>query len=75
MIKVAGAAHGAEGDRRRHPSLGLVPALPPMRASLAFTAGQRTLRLADGPDEVHNRTIARLEFGKYSNKMRMEAAQ
>ena len=38
-------------------------------------AGQRTLRLADGPDEVHNRTIARLEFGKYSNKMRLEAAQ
>jgi alkylation response protein AidB-like acyl-CoA dehydrogenase len=38
-------------------------------------AGQRTLRLADGPDEVHNRTIARLEFGKHSNKMRMEAAE
>jgi len=24
----------------------------------------RTLRIADGPDEVHNRTIARLEYGK-----------
>jgi acyl-CoA dehydrogenase len=30
-------------------------------------AGQRTLRLADGPDEVHARAIARLEFGKYGS--------
>ena len=28
----------------------------------------RTLRLADGPDEVHNRAIARLEFKRHSNE-------
>jgi acyl-CoA dehydrogenase len=31
----------------------------------ASWAGIRTLRFADGPDEVHNRVIARNEFGKY----------
>ncbi len=30
-------------------------------------AGIRSLRLADGPDEVHNRAIARMEFAKHSN--------
>ncbi len=32
----------------------------------ASWAGIRTLRLADGPDEVHNRAIARLEFKKHA---------
>ena len=35
-------------------------------AGLARTYAQiRTLRLADGPDEVHRRAIARLEYKKH----------
>ncbi len=30
----------------------------------------RTLRIADGPDEVHNRTIARLEYAKHGGLRR-----
>ncbi len=38
-------------------------------------AGQRTLRLADGPDEVHARAIARNEFGKYGGRDAIAAAK
>ena len=31
-------------------------------------ASMRTMRLADGPDEVHNRTIARMEYGRHKAK-------
>ena len=38
-------------------------------------ASMRTLRFADGPDEVHNRAIARAEFGKYADLPDVAAAK
>jgi alkylation response protein AidB-like acyl-CoA dehydrogenase len=33
-------------------------------------AGVRSLRIADGPDEVHKRAIARLEIGRHGERVR-----
>jgi acyl-CoA dehydrogenase len=54
VIDRAIQAHGAGGVSQDFP--------------LAATwAWQRALRLADGPDEVHRRQVARAELGKYAN--------
>ena len=47
--------HGGEG----------VSQLTPLASMYAH---MRTLRLADGPDEVHRRAVARYELGKYISK-------
>ena len=62
MIKVAAPLHGAEGDRRRDPGVRRRPACRRTSALARAYASIRTLRLADGPDEVHRRAIARLEY-------------
>jgi alkylation response protein AidB-like acyl-CoA dehydrogenase len=64
MIKVAGPAVALRIIDEAIQAHGGAGVCEDFGLARAF-ASIRTLRLADGPDEVHNRAIARLEFGKY----------
>jgi acyl-CoA dehydrogenase len=44
-------------------AMGVSPDVP----LAAMYAGLRTLRLADGPDEVHRLTVARRELAQYAH--------
>jgi acyl-CoA dehydrogenase len=66
MIKVAGprvALRIIDDAIQAHGGAGVSDDFP-LAASYAHI---RTLRIADGPDEVHNRTIARMEFARHSS--------
>src|SRR6266852_3826932 len=66
MIKVAGprvALRIIDDAIQAHGGGGVSEDFP-LAASYAHI---RTLRIADGPDEVHNRSIARMEFARYSS--------
>jgi len=66
MIKVAGprvALRIIDDAIQAHGGSGVSEDFP-LAASYAHI---RTLRIADGPDEVHNRSIARMEFARYSS--------
>ena len=54
VIDLAIQAHGGGGLSADFPLAGMY-------------AGQRSLRIADGPDEVHQRTVARLELTRSSD--------
>ena len=66
MIKVAGpnmALQIIDDAIQAHGGAGVSQDFPLAK----MYSGMRTMRLADGPDEVHNRTIARLEYKKHAD--------
>jgi acyl-CoA dehydrogenase len=74
MIKVVApnmAARVLDWAIQAHGAAGVSADFPLARAY----AGARSLRLADGPDEVHRETIARLELGRYTAEPRASARE
>ena len=65
-IKVAAPERRAEGPRPRDPGARRRRRLRRLPARLGCTPHLRTLRLADGPDEVHKLSIARRELRRHT---------
>ena len=65
MIKVAAPEHGLPGGRLGDPGARRRRACADDFRSPRSTRTQRTLRIADGPDEVHRNQLGRLELAKY----------
>ena len=61
-----GAEHGLQGDRLGDPGAWRRPASATISGWPHAYAIARTLRIADGPDEVHRNQIGRLELKKYA---------
>jgi acyl-CoA dehydrogenase len=59
-----GAQRGLPGHRLGHPGHGGA-GVSDVTPLAEFYGGARSLRLADGPDEVHRVTVAKNELGKY----------
>ena len=66
MIKVAAPDDGLPGHRLGDPGPRRRRACATTSGSRAPTRNARTLRLADGPDEVHRNQIGRIELAKHA---------
>ena len=65
MIKVAAPNMALRGDRLGDPGARRRRRVATTSPLATAYADARTLRLADGPDEVHRNAIARLELARH----------
>jgi hypothetical protein len=66
MIKVMRAERRLPGDRLGDAGARRRRRVPGLRPASAY-AHARTLRFADGPDEVHRNAIAKMELGEQTS--------